>query len=726
MKRNLVTAFAAVAGSQVLILVAQALFSPLLIRVLGPTTYGEFGTLSAGFGLLMILVSSGINGGVRKFIAEEHESDTWKSNVFAYYFRLALIFALIAAVVLVLAAEFGIVGMIFSPKYTPYVYLLALLVFAAQFREYVRRALMGLKLEHIGGMLNVVYKITYYVTAIVLAFLGYGVAGVFVGQILASMIGFVVGFIYVSKSVSLKSLFQSTPSDFPRRELFNFNHNSIVYFFLLKSMYEFDILMLTSFTNSTLTGYYKGAITLAQFLWLLPTALQGLMIQSTSDHWNNDRLQKIEELATRSTRYVLLLMLLLAIGLGALAPVFVPMYLGVQMEPAVTPLLILLPGTVGFAIARPLLTINQASGNMRTVIIATGVAAVINLSLNFLLIPQYGMLGAALSTSIGYGSLPLFQAWGARVLGYYPFKNARMGRISATAILSASVIAIMSLSFGATTFADLGLEWLGILGTIPISILVVPPLGFLLYSLIAIATGAIDLGEIFEILVKIPDPVGSTVRPIKRRFEASKQFGNEQSRASAIKLIVGLAAVIVIVSGAVMAAGFPLLAMTPFGSADEGVLGSIVDQPPSPPSDSSGPSYNGTVGLTPDLTPSDTSTPSPTPSSPTDDAVTVPTPSDDGGSVPPPVDDTTTSASPAGNTTTTPASPINNTTTTAAPPANDTTTTTAAPPANDTTTTTVSPINGTTTPPSTPAPGTTTEDDGLFEFQLSDPTIHVG
>lgn len=710
MKRNLVTAFAAVAGSQVLILIVQALFSPLLIRLLGPTTYGTFATLDSMFSMLMILVSSGINGGVRKFIAEEHEESMWKSDVFAYYFRLAFALALIAAVLLVVAAQTGLVGAIYKPEYAPLFYLLALLVFAAQFREYVRRALMGLKLEHIGGMLNVVYKLTHYITAIVLVFLGYGVAGVFVGQILASMVGFVVGFIYISKSLSLKSLFRTASSNLPKRDMIYFNNGSIVYFFLLQSMYKIDILMLTAFTNSTLTGYYNGALVLAEFLWLLPKALQGLMIQSTSDHWAKGRIRKIEELATKSTRYVTLLMLLLAIGLGALAPVFVPMYLGTAMEPAVTPLVILLPGAVGFAVARPLLTINQAKGDMRTLIVATGASAVINLSLNFLLIPQYGMTGAALSTTLGYGTLPLFQVWGARVLGYHPFKNARLGRISATAILSASVIGIMSASIGSTTFADVGASWLGILGTIPIAIVIVPPLGFLLYSLIAVATGAIDLGEIFDILVKIPDPVGSTVRPIKRRFEAAEQFGNDQSRASAIKLIVALAAVIVIVSGAVMAAGFPLLSMTPFGSADDGVLGSIVDQPPDPPASPDGPSYTGTVGMTPGSTPTDTPSSAPT-SSPTDngDTRTTPPPEEDTSTVPPPATDTTTAPPPANNTTTTAPPPANDTTTTTPPSANDTTTTTP-PPANDTTTTTPQPANDTTTT-------TTTESDGgLFEL----------
>lgn len=703
MKRNLVTAFAAVAGSQVAIMIVQAAFSPLLIRVLGASTYGELSILTSGFGLLTIVTSSGINGGVRKYISEERESDNWKNHVFAYYFRLALILALIAAGGLVFAAEFGLVGAILHPKYAPYFFLLALLVLAAQFREYVRRALMGLKLEHIGEPLKVVYQISYSVSAIGLAVLGYGVAGVLVGQILASMIVFVIGFIYISQSLSLRTIFQRTPTDFPRKELFYFNHSTIVYIFLLTSMYKIDVLMLGALTNSELTGYYRAALVLAEFLWLLPRSLQSLMIQSTSDHWAKGRIGMIEDIATRVTRYVLLLMLLLSIGLGALAPVFVPMYLGVEMTPAITPLLILLPGTVGFAVARPLLTINHAKGDMGIVIAATGASAALNLVLNYMLIPQYGMAGAALSTTIGYGSLPLFQVWGARMLGYKPFKNARLGRISATAILSATVIGIMSLTIGSTTVADLGVSWLGIIGEFPIALLIVPPAGFLLYSLIAIATGAIDLGEIFEILVKIPGPVGSTARPLKQRFEASEQFGNQQSRSSAIKLIVALAAVIVLVSGAVIAAGFPLLAMTPLGSAEDGVLGSIVDRgPPSATPSPNESNYTATVGITsqPTETPTPTTQPTSAPQ-PTTSQTSAPTPTAS-PTTPPPTSVSPNTTSPTTTTNSSPVTPVPNTTSTTASPTTPTT-----PPSSPTTTTT----NTTTTTSPTTLPQTTTDDD---------------
>jgi O-antigen/teichoic acid export membrane protein len=71
--RNLVTAFGAIAGSRLAIVLVLAVFSPLLVRLLGFETYGAYATVIAMFDLLMILVSSGVNSGVRKYIAEDRD-----------------------------------------------------------------------------------------------------------------------------------------------------------------------------------------------------------------------------------------------------------------------------------------------------------------------------------------------------------------------------------------------------------------------------------------------------------------------------------------------------------------------------------------------------------------------------------------------------------------------------------------------------------------------------
>ena len=193
--------------------------------------------------------------------------------------------------------------------------------------------------------------------------------------------------------------------------------------------------------------------------------------------------------------------MLLVLGLGALADAFVSIYYGASFAPTVTPLLLLLPGTFGFALARPLMAIGQANGSLRTLIAATGSAAVINVVLNLLLIPTYGMSGAAVATSVGYGSMLLFHLAGARVIGYDPLADLRLGRVIASGALAGVVIVGLATAIG----SDL------------VSLVVVPPVGLAVYAAASIGTGAIGTAELRTILRQLPLP---QVGPLRRLIDS--------------------------------------------------------------------------------------------------------------------------------------------------------------------------------------------------------------
>jgi len=84
--------------------------------------------------------------------------------------------------------------------------------------------------------------------------------------------------------------------------------------------------------------------------------------------------------------------------------------------------------------------IAQGDGRLRILIIATGSAAVINLVLNLLLIPRYGMNGAAVATCIGYGVMVVLHGTAALQIGYNPFRDLRLKRIGVTAAVAAPLI----------------------------------------------------------------------------------------------------------------------------------------------------------------------------------------------------------------------------------------------------------------------------------------------
>jgi len=489
-------------SSSVLNMLIGLVATPVLYRLLGPTRFGRYTFVMSVFMLFMIFVSSGVSDGVRKYLAEDRGEPHWNDHVIGFYLRLALVLALAGAAVLLVAVRSGLVASVVGPTFVPYFYLLTAMVLVAQFRTYVRRTLMGFGLERYSEPLNVVKKATLMGGAILMVYLGYGVWGVLVASLFAGALVTVVGAVLVLPRVSLSDVLRRTPDGFPGRELMQFNSLSILLVFLMMSMYHVDVIMLQLLVGSQQVGYYKAALKLAEFLWFVPLAIQTVFVHSSSELWSNDRLEKITELATRTTRYTILTTTVMALGIAALASDAVPLYFGPDATPAVGPLLLLLPGALGFAAARPLLAVEQGKGELRYPIIASGAAALINVVLNLLLIPRFGMQGAATATSVGYGSMFFFHVWSARRVGFDPLADARLGRVALTTLLAAGPILYLP------TLVQSKL----------LSLLLVPPVGLVVFVALAVATGALDAMEPLEVLGSFPSPIGPLADRVEGRL----------------------------------------------------------------------------------------------------------------------------------------------------------------------------------------------------------------
>ncbi|WP_338729759.1 polysaccharide biosynthesis C-terminal domain-containing protein [Haladaptatus sp. DJG-WS-42] len=672
MQRSILSGFLSIFGSKVFILVLGLATTPILYRLMGPAQYGEYAFVLSIFMMFMIFVSSGVADGVRKYIPEDRTFDNWSGHVIGFYFRMGLVLALAGAGVLVLLAESGLVARFFSAEFVPYFYVLAVLVIVAQFRTFVRRTLMGFGLERYSEPLKILYEVTFVVIAIPAVYYGYGVMGALAGQVLGSALVMFLGFIVVHRKSTLLNVVRRTPRGFPWRELVAFNSLSIVLIFCLMSLYHTDILLLGALTDSTQVGHYKAALKLAEFLWFVPTSIQMVFVHSTSKMWSQNRTGQISELAARATRYTLLLTAVMALGLYSIAHIAVPVYFGEAATPAVEPLLLLLPGALGFAVARPILAIGQGKGDLKLPIIATATAAVINLGLNIVLIPMYGMHGAAIATSIGYASMFLFHIWSARKIGFNPLSDARLGRIALTTGLAA--IPILALpSYIPQTLVPF------ISGDI-VTLIVVPPVGLVIFLTLAFVTGALGIGEVLDILSSaLP---GSLARPVVRlrdRYESSgSMFGNDS-----------LQYVLVFIGMVLFISGIAFAVMGPD-------LGSV-DSP-----DVNVPGLNQTN----DTSTAATQTPTQTDSTATTEPTEATTQTDDGGGT---TASTTTTESATTSTATT-EEPTTSTTTTTEEPTTSTTeeptTTTTEEPT--TTTTTEEPTTTTTEEPTTTTTSTTT------------------
>lgn len=496
--RSLIEAFSALFSAKLATSLISIVSLPIIVRVLGTSGYGNYAFLISTFSLYMILVSSGITEGVQKFVAEQRDDGHWREHVVGFYLRLTLLLGAVGAVALGLLSLSGLPSRLLGEPFSWYFALLAVFVVAAQLRAFTRRTMMGLGLERYSEPLRVVTKLTWVLLGLALAAYGLGVDAFIISSIVGATLLAVVGLTLVARHLSLPAILRGPPDDFPTRELLSFNGLNIVLVLLLLSLFHVDVVMMRLLTDGGRTGQYKAALAIAEYLWFVPLSLQTLLLHSTSNLWAERQFERITDLASRITRYVWLLVSLMGIGLFVLADEAIPLYFGAEFSGTVAPLIVLLPGTLGFALARPLYAINQGSGRLRVPILATGTAAGINVVLNAVLIPTFGMIGAAAATSVGYASMFVFHVGCAHYLGYRPLDDIRLPALVGTLVVAAPVIYLVD----ALIVNDY------------LSLLVVPIVGGVFYTAVAVALGAVTVSELRSVTGALPPPVGRHIEAL--------------------------------------------------------------------------------------------------------------------------------------------------------------------------------------------------------------------
>jgi O-antigen/teichoic acid export membrane protein len=108
-------------------------------------------------------------------------------------------------------------------------------------------------------------------------------------------------------------------------------------------------------------------------------------------------------LTSASCRHTLFLTLICALAMATLGPLVIRYLYGERFAGAVLPLLILLPGVVMLSQAYILYSDLNGRGKPEASAISALLALVVTVGLDFVLIPRYGIAGAAVASTCAYG-----------------------------------------------------------------------------------------------------------------------------------------------------------------------------------------------------------------------------------------------------------------------------------------------------------------------------------
>jgi stage V sporulation protein B len=368
----------------------------VLARWLGAADLGLYTMVVTIQGITELVATLGIPVALIKYTAE-HQDDRDRlfrttSAAFISSVILGLVFGLLM---------YGLSGTLAGAFHMPELaHLLKILAFVFPLASVVGTLLglsNGLRQMKTYAYLMIFRSLLMILLVVALVWLGFGVEGAVLSIVLSTAGGCIFGLYFLRKylRLNLQGFVQNV------KKLVLFGSQVFGANLLSLVIVQMDIIMIGYFLAAQDVGYYSVAVSLSTFFLLIPQAIQRITYPATSEYWSKNNHQALREMIDKSMKYSACILLPLGLGVGFFANELITGIFGQEFVYAVLPLLVLLITRVimGSSID-PVGACYSGVGRPDLVLKLNAVAAAMNIGLNILLIPHFGILGAAVATAI--------------------------------------------------------------------------------------------------------------------------------------------------------------------------------------------------------------------------------------------------------------------------------------------------------------------------------------
>ena len=477
---------------------ASMLATPFISRALGTDGYGQYAYYLSVLFLAAPLANAGTLQSLSRYVAEHPDP--------ARRARVALLSGWICFLGFIVVGS--LTGVIIAPDIPPAAGwpLIAILLGCLGFDVlwfYARGILYGMHREDLAGTAGSAASVLTAVVSAVLAVQGFGISGVFIGLLLGNAYMAIRSLRAARQLLPRTTLRTALASDDPRpRDLLGFTLMTMLYASLSMMLYRSGVVLVHHLTgDNTATGFFATALQMAEFVWVLVIAVEGVMLQSTARLWIEGRTTEISTLVSRAVRSVSLVTGFLLTFVFVFAVDLLALYFGRPFVGAAPILRILIPGVYSFSLGRLLGPVLHARGGVLRLAAVVGGATALNALLAYLLVPHWGIMGAAVSTGTSYALVVVPYAISLRSFGVAVFHGFIPARQLLLFLMTGSLMAaIATIPMAVGLRVSLG----GMLGGVAFVVLV-------------LRLGLVRVAELDEVLASLPPALSSAGGPIFTR-----------------------------------------------------------------------------------------------------------------------------------------------------------------------------------------------------------------
>ena len=393
-------------ASSVIIFVLHFFQNPIMARFLGPDGLGLYSMVTMLAGIISIIAGLGIHGAVVKYAAE-YKGDIGKLySLVSSGLITVIILGVTSSVVLFISSDtlariFGMPPLSVLLKIYSFVFPFYLIF------EIILSLFNGLREMKYYSFINTLNGVLIFLFIVTFLFLGLGVKGAVVGDMLALIVVAALALTLMRKFI------QFTISNYKKytKKLMLFGNQLILVNAANIINYQADTILIGYFLAATDVGYYAVAVSLSRFFWRVPEAIHRVTYPTTSEYWAKNKFDSLNKMIDKSMKYSACLLLIVGLGVWFFAKEIIVFLFGQAFFPAILPLRILIIGTVLFGIYKSIGGTLPAIGRPDLSFKISVVGATANVVLNVSLIPRFGIAGAAVATITSFIIITIFSSY---------------------------------------------------------------------------------------------------------------------------------------------------------------------------------------------------------------------------------------------------------------------------------------------------------------------------
>ena len=379
--------------SQVVFLISGFTMNMVLARLLGPEDYGTFGLVISILIIVEIFVNTGIPEAVKKFGGEKPELI---GAIVRKTLPWQLIYGLGMFAILIVAAP-QISKILQDDRLTQLLRIASANIIFYGLHKYFTGVQSGTHNFLKFSLLNIVYSLSKLVAIVGIVLAGFSVIGALVGNVVASIIGLIVGITFAKfkiKGVNTQNV--------ETKKYVNFVIPNLLYFVGLNLFFSIDLWFVKYYLSDLKVGYYASAATLSKMPYFLSIGLTAVLLPSLSQTIAAMDRERTREIITDSLRYVLIFLVLIVVVCAFNGREIIILVMGQKFSEAGPVLGILISGLSLTTTMLVIHTFLMAKNLMKLCFYQIVLLLILDVILNAFLVPRYQLFGAAFATfSIG-------------------------------------------------------------------------------------------------------------------------------------------------------------------------------------------------------------------------------------------------------------------------------------------------------------------------------------